>query len=137
MDSKKWALSGAIAALLAAVSLMAGGRSSQASMSEHANPILFDVIYLNEGKDASEAVAYFERVAVIAQKYGLVRLNTYRVTKNMRGIIQQPALINIWRMDSPDAMQKMGADPAYQKLVPTRDALFDMAKVSLLMADSA
>lgn len=51
----------------------------------------------------------------------------------MKGIIAQPALINLWRMDKPDAMQKMGADPDYQRLVPTRDALFDMSRVSILM----
>jgi hypothetical protein len=105
----------------------------EASAKQKDGPVLFDVIYLQEGHEAQEAVDYFEKVSAISKRHGLVRLKTYRIDKALKGVIAQPTLINLWRMDRPDAMQKMGADPEYQRLVPTRDALFDMGRVSILM----
>lgn len=119
---------------LAAAAVLAGDATANPPAGgKGSGPVLFDVIYLQEGHETQEAVEYFDKVSAITRRHGLIRLKTYRIDKAMKGVIAQPALINLWRMDKPDAMQKMGADPDYQRLIPTRDTLFDMSRVSILM----
>lgn len=118
--------------------LMAGTVSLRAAECQDCvnhSPVLFDVIYLQEGHQVSEAEDYFNQVSAISKKHGLVRLKTYRILANMKGIVPTPALINLWRLDNPQAFQALGADPAYQAKLPVRDALFVMDKVSLLKGE--
>lgn len=87
-----------------------------------------DLQWLKPGVTAQQAGAYFsDKLDPIVRKHGGKILFTYQVAAVMRGDVK-PALIASMEFPSMDAMQGLFKDPDYQRIVPQRDATFDLSK---------
>ena len=94
---------------------------------------LVDVLILKEGKTAEDAKAYFDKVAPIAAKHGLVQLHPLKVAQKLRGDLDAK-VVNIWSVSEPKkTLPNVLSDPEYQKNVPIRDSVFDLPNSSIFM----
>ena len=97
-----------------------------------------DILYLNDGKTAEDAKAYFSKTVPIVAKHGLKRVTPpFAVTQKMSGNIE-PHLINVWSVSDPkNTFNNIFADKAYLQHVPQRNATFDMARSHMFMMRAA
>ncbi len=86
-----------------------------------------DLLYLEDGKGVADAEDYFRRMAPIAARHGLKRVDSYSVTKTLQG--DEPAnLVNVWWVAGPETFGGISNDPDYKRLTSVRDAVFDMGR---------
>ncbi|MEW5963234.1 MAG: DUF1330 domain-containing protein [Pseudomonadota bacterium] len=92
-------------------------------------PVQFmDLNWLKSGADAGQAGIYFnDLLAPILKKHGAKVVFSYAVTGVMAGDIK-PAVTASMEFPSMHAMQAMFNDPDYKKIVPYRDATFDLSR---------
>ena len=95
-------------------------------------PVQFmDLNWLKPGVDAKQAGIYFnDLLTPILKKHGAKVVFVYAVTGVMAGDIQ-PAVTASMEFPSMQAMQAMLSDPDYKKIVPYRDATFDLSHQKL------
>ncbi len=133
-------IAGAMLASIAALgSLSIGTGSVAAAKSRAAAPQAYfvDILYLNEGKTAADAKAYFDKTVPIVAKHGLRRTNAFVVTQKMSGSID-PQVMNVWTVSDPqNTFNNIFADPAYLQHVPMRNATFDMSRSHMFMLSGA
>jgi len=98
------------------------------------NGYFIDLLYLQDGKTAEDAKAYFDKVIPIIAKHGLRRITpSFEVTQNMAGDID-PNLVNVWSVsDLQNTMKDIFSDPAYLENVPLRNSIFDMKRSYMFM----
>lgn len=90
-----------------------------------------DLQWLNSGVTAQEAGSYFkDKLAPIVRKHGGKIVFVYQIMATMKGDVK-PAIAASMEFPSMDAMQALFKDPGYQKIVPQRDATFDLLRQSL------
>ncbi len=90
-----------------------------------------DLQWLKPGITAQNAGGYFTgRLEPIVRKHGGRVIFVYRVLATMKGDVQ-PAVIASMEFPSMEEMQALFRDAEYQKIVPERDATFDLARQSL------
>ena len=94
---------------------------------------MIDILYLNPGFELADADAYFSKVMPILAKYGLVQVNSYKVTDDMNSTDDKADMINIWTVSGDDTFSGFLNDPEYQKNIETRDATFNSDKTILFM----
>lgn len=94
------------------------------------------LIYLHEGMQDT-FMEYKQKTGSIAQKYGVVIERIIQPMKLAKGAMEIPDEIHIASFPSPEAMQQMNADPAYQKLVATHrnKAIKKMVYMSCKLSD--
>lgn len=97
-----------------------------------AEPVqFFDIQWLKPGVTQEQAGGYFrDRLDPIVRRHGGKIVLVYRVAATMKGDIK-PALLASMTFPSPEDMQALFKDPEYQKIVPLRDATFDLERQSL------
>lgn len=103
--------------------------SSSASAVE---PVQFlDMQWLKPGISADQAGIYFrDRLDPIVRKHGGSTILVYQVAATMKGEVK-PAVVASMKFPSMEDMQALFKDPDYQKIVPLRDATFDLPRQSL------
>ncbi len=124
--------------LTAALSLLSFVLLSSISLQAFAAPqgYMMDMLTLQPGKTMADAEAYFERIKPIINKHGLYRIKLYSINKKMMGSdALQPQIVNLWRLESKDALAKIFEDPKYQKNVKRRNKTFDMSKLEMWFLD--
>ena len=97
--------------------------------------ILVDLVVMNEGYGQQERDAYTKKTVKIAAKYGIKKIKTYQIMNKLSGTGPDQALeLNLWEMDDPSAMQKLGSDPEYLANVSFRDKIHNMQDLTLYIA---
>ncbi|MEO1407436.1 MAG: hypothetical protein AAFV54_13235, partial [Pseudomonadota bacterium] len=97
------------------------------------NSYLIDFVVMNEGYGLEERDNYEAIVARIASRYGMEKVRAYDLTQHLGGGLPTASRLNVWEVPE-GAMQKLGADPDYQAIIPYRDRIHNMKEVSLFMA---
>lgn len=116
--------------LLAITSLASNYSVAQSAQ----NNFFVDLLILQDGKTQQDANRYFEKVAPIAARHGLVRIHEFSVsTIFTKGF--EPDLVNLWTMAHGDVFKNINQDPDYKKMIPTRNALFDMKASHMSILD--
>ena len=94
-----------------------------------------DILYLQDGKTASDAADYFKKVEPVVQKHGLRRIIPgLQMENHMKGEIKAD-LINVWMVtDSENTFKNIFKDPEYLQYVKMRNATFDMSRASMFTA---
>lgn len=85
---------------------------------------MVEVLSLKTGATVSQAESYFQSVYPIIASYGLFPVKAYQVVQD--GGSGSPQIVQIWRVENPQGMPKIMADPKYQQFISTRDAIFDL-----------
>ena len=92
---------------------------------------VMDMNWLKKGVDVKQAGIYFnDMLAPILKKYGAKIIFVYSINGVMRGDIK-PAVTASMEFPSMQSMQALFNDPDYKKIVPYRDATFDLAQLKL------
>ena len=121
----------AVALLVFGVTSAGWGGDSSGQGGAPTGPVQFvDLLWLKPGVTLDDAQRYLQTLAPLVKKHGGHRLVGFRIEKTMKGDVQ-PQVINGLEFPSMQAMQELFQDPAYQTIVPTRDATFDMARHTL------
>ncbi len=90
-----------------------------------------DLLWLKPGVSPQEAGTYFhDMLGPILRKHGGRVIFTYQVIGVMKGELK-PAVTASMEFPSMQAMQNLFKDPEYQKIVPQRDATFDLSQQRL------
>ncbi len=98
------------------------------------NNFFVDLLILQDGKTKSDSDRYFEKVSPIAARHGLVRIHEFSVAQVFtKGFT--PDLVNLWTMAHGDVFKDINNDPEYKKMIPTRNALFDMKASHMSILD--
>ena len=97
---------------------------------------LLDFVIMNEGNGPLQRTIYTEKTEKIAIKHGIKKVASYDVIQHLGGLIPDVLEVNLWEMDTPEAMQALGSDPAYQENVPFRDKIHNMQDLTLYMAQA-
>jgi uncharacterized protein (DUF1330 family) len=125
------ALAAAAVLVIGTASIGRGVESNETTGAAHGGPVQFvDLLWLRQGVTVDDAQRYLQTLAPLVKKHGGRPLVGFRIDKTMKGDVQ-PQVINGLEFPSMQAMQALLADPEYQKIVPTRDATFDMARHTL------
>ncbi|SHH80907.1 DUF1330 domain-containing protein [Cognatishimia maritima] len=100
-------------------------------------PVLIDLVVLNEGQEAAARDAYEMKVASIAAKYGFEQVASFPVIQKIAGVgPEQPMRLNLWSLQDPAGMQKLGADPEYVALENERNAIHDFSQLTLFFGQA-
>ncbi|MBI5283972.1 MAG: DUF1330 domain-containing protein [Chloroflexi bacterium] len=98
------------------------------------------LLWLKAGVTADQARNYFTRLlAPIVRRHGgepLADGYPLFVEATVRGELK-PDVIDGFRFPSQEAMEALFQDPAYQEIVPIRDATFDMTRQSVFRVSRA
>ncbi len=124
---------------LAAVAFSAGLSGAAApALAEGSSAYFTDILYLQDGKTAADAVAYFEAVIPIVAEHGLVPVTPHlSVTAIMAGDIE-PDMVHVWAVADPqNTFDQIFSDPAYLAHVAERDSTFDMKRSHMFMLQVA
>ncbi len=108
--------------------------SFQANAKDSQNNFFVDLLILQHGKTVSDAERYFEKVAPIAARHGLVRVHQFNVAAVYAGETK-PDLANLWTMAHANVFKAINNDPEYKKMIPVRNSLFDMKKSHMVLLD--
>lgn len=113
----------AVAALSVAVSSAAAGAAGSVQF--------MDLQWLQPGVAVHDAGSYFsDKLQPLVRKHGGNIMSVHQIAATMRGEVK-PALVATMEFPSMEKMQGLLKDPEYQKLIPQRDATFDLPKQSL------
>ena len=107
---------------------------TQAQAKEIQNNFFVDLLILQEGKTLVDAERYFNKVAPIAARHGLVRIHDFSVSAVFSGDAK-PDLANLWTMAHANVFKDINADPEYKEMIPIRNRLFDMKKSAMYLLD--
>ncbi len=97
---------------------------------------LLDYVIMTEGNGLLQRTIYTKQIETIAAKFGVQKIASFDVLQHLGGLIPGVLEVNVWEMDSPESMQALGNDPVYQKIIPFRDQIHDMQKLTLYMAQA-
>ena len=87
-----------------------------------------ELLWLQPKATPEGATDYFRnKLRPILAKHGGEILQSFQVAATMKGELK-PAWINIIRFRSMEDMQAIFKDPEYAKLIPLRDATFDLSQ---------
>lgn len=87
-----------------------------------------ELLWLQPNVPVDKAADYFQkRLGPILKKHNGEILQSYQVAATMKGDLK-PAWINVFRFRSMEDMQAIFQDAEYNKLVPLRDATFDLSQ---------
>lgn len=139
MNRRKLIAGALFASILSLGSIAVGTTSVADAKSQPAasQAYFVDILYLNEGKTAADAKAYFDKTVPVVAKHGLRRTNAFVVTQKMAGSIE-PQVMNVWTVSDPqNTFTNIFADPAYQQYIPMRNATFDMSRSHMFMLNGA
>lgn len=90
-----------------------------------------DLQWLNSGITTQQAGSYFkDKLDPIVRRHGGKIIFVYQILGTMKGEVK-PAIAASMEFPSMDEMQALFKDPEYQKIVPQRDATFDLPRQSL------
>ncbi|PHR62345.1 MAG: hypothetical protein COA47_04570 [Robiginitomaculum sp.] len=103
-------------------------------MAQPATTYFVDILYLQEGKTAADAKAYFGNVEPVVAAHGLRRVGpAYVITQKMGGDIE-PDLVNVWTVSSPkNTFSDIFDDENYLQHVEQRNATFDMPRSHMFL----
>ena len=99
--------------------------------------ILVDLVTMKPGFTLADREKYETKVAPITQKYGMTRFASYDIHKKLKGIAPDAIRLNLWQVSNQAAMKEIGQDPEYRNLIPYRNKIHDMQKVTLFFAEHA
>lgn len=92
---------------------------------------LIDFVVLNDGHNIKERDTYESKLTPISAKYGAKVIHSYDITSHLAGPIKGVVRINVWEFSDPSTFEKIGADPTYQALIPSRGRIHDMRNLTL------
>lgn len=97
---------------------------------------MLELLWLQPNVTVDKAADYFRNKLrpILVKHHGEI-IQSYEVTGTMRGELK-PAWINVFRFNSMADMQAIFQDPEYAKLVPLRDATFDLSQHRLFTVSS-
>ena len=98
-------------------------------MSNQSQQVQFlELLWLQPNVPVDKAADYFQnRLGPILKKHNGEIIQSYQVASTMKGELK-PAWINVFRFRSMEDMQAIFQDAEYNKLVPLRDATFDLSQ---------
>ncbi len=114
--------------------LMAGIVSMPSFAKQEQNNFFVDLLILQDGKSIQDAEGYFDKVAPIAARHGLVRIHGFNVAAVYSGD-SKPDLANLWTMAHDKVFKDINNDPEYKKMIPTRNSIFDMKHSHMFLLD--
>ncbi|MEH6347297.1 MAG: hypothetical protein V7785_19535 [Bermanella sp.] len=114
--------------------LMAGIVSMPSFAKQAQNNFFVDLLILQDGKSIQDAESYFDKVAPIAARHGLVRIHGFNVAAVYSGD-SKPDLANLWTMAHDKVFKDINNDPEYKKMIPTRNSIFDMKHSHMFLLD--
>lgn len=98
------------------------------------HPLLVGALAMRPGFGFEEHSAYEAAVAPVAARHGMRLYRSFRVLKALGGASNIVA-INIWELDSAEALSKVMADPEYVAKVEYRDRIHDMATTTMYLVN--
>ena len=99
--------------------------------------VMIDLVTMNPGFGLANRNTYEAKVAPITAKYGMSRFASYDITSKKIGIASDTAIrLNFWNIEDPEKMKLLSKDPAYQALLPFRNKIHNMERVTLFLAES-
>lgn len=120
----------AAAAFVTAFPVRAGwAREEGQRMQNQSQQVQFlELLWLQPNVGVEKAADYFQnRLGPILKKHNGEIIQSYQVASTMKGELK-PAWINVFRFRSMEDMQAIFQDADYNKLVPLRDATFDLSQ---------
>lgn len=97
--------------------------------------IFVGLVVMNKGFGAKARNQYEEVILPIAQKYGMELKNSFSITEFKAGVgPKSPLRLNLWEIEDPDLVKKLGEDPNYKNEIPNRNKIHDMEKLTLYLA---
>ncbi len=98
------------------------------------NAFFVDILYLQEGKTAQDAKAYFDLILPVVAEHGLELIAPeFQITQTMSGDIS-PDLVHVWSVsDAESTFPAIFSDPAYTTYIDMRDSTFDMKRSYMFM----
>lgn len=73
--------------------------------------LMIDFMALKEGKSIKDRDKYDKWIRRIAKRYGMETVQSYELGKNLSGLLDNAAKLNIWRLPNKEALKQLGADP--------------------------
>ncbi len=98
------------------------------------NNFFVDLLILQNGKSIQDAEQYFDKVAPIAARHGLVRIHGFNVAAVYSGD-SKPDLANLWTMAHGKVFEDINNDPEYKNMIPTRNKIFNMKASHMFLLD--
>ena len=92
--------------------------------------LLVGALAMKPGFGFDEHAAYEAAVAPIAARHGMRLYRSFRVLQAMGGASNIVA-VNVWDLDSPEALSQVMADPEYVAKIEYRDRIHDMATTTM------
>lgn len=114
-----------------ALSMVAGASLGTLPAHAESKANLIDFVVLNDGYNIEDRNAYEIKLAPISAKYGAKVVHSYDITSHLSGPLKNVVRVNVWELSDHSAFKKIGADPSYQALVPSRDRVHNMKKLAL------
>lgn len=107
---------------------------SSAAVSAVESVQFLDMQLLKPGISADQAGIYFrDRLDHIVREHGGNIILVHQVAATIKGEVK-PALVASMKFSSIDDVPALFKDPDYRKIVPLRDATFDLPRQSLFQA---
>ena len=96
--------------------------------------VLIDFPILNEGYGPDDREEYTRKLEAIAARHGIRPIGRYDTLQHLSGSLQGAIGVNLWEMDTPDALEALLADGDYKANVEWRDRLHNMERTSMYVA---
>lgn len=95
---------------------------------------MIDFTVLNDGATIADRTAYETKLDPIAARYGAERAYSYDIMGHIAGPLKDVVRVNVWAFEDPKALAKVNEDSDYKAMVPERDRINDLEKLTLYMA---
>lgn len=95
---------------------------------------LIDFVVLKGGDETGRA-KYEEKVGEIAARYGAEVIHTYNVQAHLAGPMKDTYQVNVWGFDEQDTLEKVASDPDYKELIPARNEIYDLSKLTMYLGE--
>lgn len=95
---------------------------------------LIDFVVLNDGAQIAERSAYEETLEPIAARHGAEVIHSYDIAAHLAGPMEDSVRLNVWQFADPATLGKVNNDPDYAEIIPERDRVHDLDRLTLYMA---
>lgn len=95
---------------------------------------LLDFVVLKPDVEPEDRADYAAALAAIADPLGARVLQTYRIDQQLRGELPEATEFSVWEIPSIEALTAVTTHPDYVAMIPERDRLHDMSRLTMILA---